>query len=105
MARRGKAPQTVVAMALRFLLCAAILSARAQLSPTSTPGAVGCVARYIRVENTPGVTIQNFYVRASFLPLLQSPRHPALCVATPTSAIAHFPRASCRRSTRIMLEA
>jgi hypothetical protein len=52
-------------MAARFLLCvAAILGARAQLSPTSTPGAVGCVARYIRVENTPGVANQNFYVRS-----------------------------------------
>ena len=57
----------------RFLLCAAaILGARAQLSPTSTstrsstPGVVGCVARYIRIENTPGVSQQNFYVRVIY---------------------------------------
>ena len=50
---------------LPLLLLLLLLSgARAQVSPSSTPGAVGCVARYIRVENTPGVANQNFYVRS-----------------------------------------
>jgi hypothetical protein len=85
---------------VRFLLCAAaLLGARAQLSPTSTPGAVGCVARYIRVENTPGVANQNFYVRS--LPSTQK-MEPILSPAN--ARHRPLPRAPRRKSTRLWLE-
>ena len=51
---------------LYFLSVCALLLAqvtRAQTSPSATVSpATGCLARYVRVENTPGVTNQNFYV-------------------------------------------
>ena len=46
---------------LLLLLLLSLSGARAQVSPTSTPGAAGCVARYIRIDNTPGVANQTFY--------------------------------------------
>ena len=55
LALRVAATAALAALALR--------GANAQMSLTPTPSAVtGCLARYVRVENTPGVANQNFYV-------------------------------------------
>ena len=49
---------------LFFLSCSALLAAavvaQSSATPTASPAA-GCLARSIRIENTPGVTQQNFY--------------------------------------------
>ena len=79
------------AAAAAAVLAAALLhGVAAQLSPTSTPGAVGCVARYLRIENTPGVANMNFYVRA--FPTLSWPDAALAALPRPRSPWPAFPR-------------
>ena len=93
LALRVAATAALAALALR--------GANAQMSLTPTPSAVtGCLARYVRVENTPGVTNQNFYVSLMLFFFYRRPcarLHSATLIVCPSSS--SLPYRKCTPTT------